>query len=58
MRANLWSVYAERFDFAAVVRAAGQAAMVWPLRLPALRANVEDRSADRVLCTTLVATRL
>ncbi len=51
----LGSVDAERFDFAAVVHAAGQAEVMRTLRLPAVGADVHDRRADRVRRATLVA---
>ena len=55
---ELRSVDAERLDLAAPVGAAGQADAMRPLRLPAVRADVHLRRADRVRRATLVAARL
>src|SRR3954452_13800138 len=55
---RLRSVDPERLDLAALIGAAGRAHAVRPLRLPAIRADVDARRADRVRCAALVAARL
>ena len=57
-RVSLRRVEAERLDLAALVGAAGRADAVRPLRRAALRAGVDPRRLDRVLCTALVAAGL
>src|SRR5439155_12492209 len=54
----LGRVEAERLDLATLVRAAVQADVVRPLRLPALRADVDAGRADRMRRAALVAARL
>ena len=55
---GLRDVEAERFDFAALVGAAGRTDTVRPLRRAALRARVDARSLELVRGAALVAARL
>ena len=55
---GLRDVEAERFDFAALVGAAGRADTVRALRRPALRARVDARSLELVRGAALIAARL
>src|SRR4051794_4985011 len=55
---GLRGVEAERLDLAALVRAAGAAEAMGPLRLAAARADVDLRRADRMRRAALVAARL